>query len=102
MGQSRTAQPLAAEGLEWVRTCQLDAGQLTSDGGLDWVQQADAELGLCAALAAQIPEWRTGPRRHSLETLVRQQAEGFHLHLASSHPAEPPWHLLVARFQPRE
>ena len=74
MVQSRTAQPLAAAAsLEWVRTCQFDAGQLTSDGGLAWVQQADVELGLCAALAAQIPDWRRGPVRHSLETLVRQR-----------------------------
>lgn len=74
MAQSRTEQPLAAaEGLEWVQTCQFDAGQLTSDGGLAWVQQADAALGLCTALAARIPEWRRGPVRHSLETLVRQR-----------------------------
>jgi hypothetical protein len=46
---------------------------LTSDGGLAWVRQADAELGLCASLAARIPDWRRGPVRHSLETLVRQR-----------------------------
>jgi hypothetical protein len=46
---------------------------LTSDGGLAWVQQADGALGLCAALAAQVPEWRRGPVRHSRETLVRQR-----------------------------
>jgi hypothetical protein len=40
---------------------------------LAWVQQADAALGLCAALAAQVPEWRSGPVRHSRETLVRQR-----------------------------
>ena len=76
MSQSRTRLPapaVAAQGLEWVQTCQFDAGHLTSDGGLAWVQQADLELGLCSALAAQIPEWRRGPVRHSLETLVRQR-----------------------------
>ena len=30
-------------------------------------------LGLCDALAAQVPEWRCGPVRHSLTTLVQQQ-----------------------------
>ena len=73
MPQSHTRQPLAAERLEWVQTCQFDAGQLTSDGGLAWVQQADADLALCAALAAQIPDWRRRPVRHALETLVRQR-----------------------------
>lgn len=58
---------------ELVQTCQFDAGQLTSDGGLAWVQQADLALGLCAALAAHVPEWRRGPVRHSRETLVRQR-----------------------------
>ena len=76
MSQSRTVEPLAADGWEWVQTCQscqFDAGQLTSDGGLAWVRQADAELGLCAAVAARIPDWRHGPVQHSLETLVRQR-----------------------------
>ncbi len=72
MPQFRTEQPLAAERLEWVQTCQFDAGHLTSDGGLAWVQQADVQLGLCASLAAQIPDWRRGPVRHTLDTLVRQ------------------------------
>jgi len=52
---------------------QFDGPQLTSDGGLCWLAEADAALGLCAALAAQVPEWRRGPVRHSLETLVRQR-----------------------------
>jgi hypothetical protein len=51
----------------------FDAGRLTSDGGLAWLAEADAELGLCAALAACIPEWRHGPVRHSLRTLVQQR-----------------------------
>ncbi len=54
-------------------TARFDAGRLTSDGGLPWLGQADRALGLCAALAACIPEWRRGPVRHSLETLVRQR-----------------------------
>jgi hypothetical protein len=51
----------------------FDAGRLTSDGGLPWLAEADAALGLCVALAACIPEWRRGPVQHSLETLVRQR-----------------------------
>ena len=51
----------------------FDAGRLTSDGGLPWLAAADQRLGLCAALANCIPEWRRGPVRHSLETLVRQR-----------------------------
>jgi hypothetical protein len=51
----------------------FDGGRLTSDGGLPWLEQADAALGLCAAFAAVIPEWRRGPVRHGLATLVRQR-----------------------------
>jgi len=51
----------------------FDAGRLTTDGGLPWLRAADRDLGLCAAFAAGIPEWRRGPVRHSLETLVRQR-----------------------------
>lgn len=51
----------------------FDGGRLTSDGGLPWLAEADAVLGLCAALAAMLPEWRRGPVRHGLESLVRQR-----------------------------
>ncbi len=51
----------------------FDAGRLTSDGGLAWIAQADAALGLCAALAGPIPDWRHGPVQHALVTLVRQR-----------------------------
>ena len=51
----------------------FDAGRLTSDGGLPWLAEADQALGLCDALADCIPEWRRGPVRHSLATLVRQR-----------------------------
>jgi hypothetical protein len=52
---------------------QFNAGRLTSDGGLLWLAHADAVLGLAAALARCIPEWRRGPVRHTLATLVRQR-----------------------------
>lgn len=51
----------------------FDGPRLTSDGGLVWLAEADASLGPCAALASAIPDWRTGPVRHSLETLLRQR-----------------------------
>jgi hypothetical protein len=60
-----------------VEAC-FDGGRLTSDGGLVWLGEANAVLapgGICGALAAVLPEWRTRARsvRHSLETLVLQR-----------------------------
>jgi len=52
---------------------QFDGGQISSDGGLPWVVPAEAVLGVCAALAGGVPEWRRGGVRHSLVTLVRQR-----------------------------
>ena len=52
---------------------RFDGGQLTSDGGLPWVVQAEQALGVCAALAACVPEWRRGGVRHSLTNLVRHR-----------------------------
>jgi hypothetical protein len=51
----------------------FDGGRLTSDGGLPWLAEAEAALGLCAAFAGGIRDWRRGPVRHSLPTLVRQR-----------------------------
>jgi hypothetical protein len=51
----------------------FDGGRLTSDGGLPWVEQAEAAVGICRVLAACVPEWRRGHVTHSLETLVRQR-----------------------------
>jgi hypothetical protein len=51
----------------------FDGGRLTSDGGLPWLAAAEAASGVCAALAAGVPEWRRGPVRHSIATLVRQR-----------------------------
>lgn len=51
----------------------FDGGQLTSDGGLVWLEEVDTVLGLSAAFAAQIPDWRRAPVRHRLTTLVRQR-----------------------------
>ena len=54
---------------------RFDGGRLTSDGGLPWLEEADAVLGLCGAFATVVPEWRHRVRsaRHALETLVRQR-----------------------------
>jgi hypothetical protein len=51
----------------------FDGGRLTSDGGLPWLAAAEEELGIGAAFAACVPEWRRGPVRHSLTALVRQR-----------------------------
>lgn len=48
-------------------------GRLTSDGGLTWLAEVDAALGLTAALAAVIPDWRTRRGRHDVATLVAQR-----------------------------
>ena len=40
---------------------------------MPWLAEADTALGLCAALAAALPEWRAGPVHHSVATLVRQR-----------------------------
>jgi hypothetical protein len=52
---------------------RFDGGPVTSDGGLLWVARAEEALGVCAALAACVPEWRRGGVRHSLTALVRQR-----------------------------
>ena len=51
----------------------FDGGRLTSDGGLPWLGEAEAALGLCSAFASCIRDWRRGPVRHALETLLRQR-----------------------------
>lgn len=69
-----TSAAVRFEGLSGLSLeAAFDAGRLTSDGGLPWLAEADGELGLCEALAAEVPEWRRGPVRHSLATLVRQR-----------------------------
>jgi len=70
MPQSTTRFRLAEQ---TTLTASFDLDQVTSDGGLPWLAEADDQLGLCDALAAVLPEWRTGPVRHPLTTLVRQR-----------------------------
>ena len=70
-------------------SARFDAGRLTSDGGLPWLGEADRALGLCAALAVGIPEWRRGPVRHGLETLVRQRVFQIACGYADQDDADP-------------
>ena len=72
MAQSATDQVSFAQGSERV-DARFDLEQLTSDGGLLWLAEAEDELGMCAGFAAVIPEWRRGPVRHPLLSLVRQR-----------------------------
>jgi hypothetical protein len=51
----------------------FDGGRLTSDGGLPWLEVVETAVGICAALAAVIPDWWRGPVRHALPTLIRQR-----------------------------
>jgi hypothetical protein len=71
--QSATPSVPFAHGMSPPLAASFDAGRLTSDGGLPWLAEADAALGVCAAVAACVPEWRRGPVRHALVDLVRQR-----------------------------
>src|SRR5687767_14226811 len=53
-------------------TVDFDGGRLTSDGGWAWVAEADRALGLCATLAAVLPD-RRRRRRYTLLDLLRQR-----------------------------
>lgn len=66
---SFTFQTLAPLALE----AAFDGGRLTSDGGLPWLAHADAEIGVCAAIAACVPDWRRAARLHPLAALICQR-----------------------------
>lgn len=61
---SRFSVPLVAS---------FDGPQLTSDGGLVWLAEADGTLGLCSRLTAAIHDRRTGSVVHPLSELLRQR-----------------------------
>ncbi len=71
--QSTTPRLCLGRGLPVPLEATFDAGRLTSDGGLPWLAAADQALGLCAAVAERIPDWRRRAVRHSLDSLVRQR-----------------------------
>jgi len=73
MEQSATATLAFAPPGPLPLTVDFLGGRLTSDGGWCWVAEADAALGLCAALAAVIPDHRQRRGRHALLDLVRQR-----------------------------
>src|SRR5215213_4521704 len=73
MPQSATPQFRFPVSARLPLEASFDGGRLTSDGGLPWLAQAETRVGVCAAFAARIPEWRRGPVRHTRETLVRQR-----------------------------
>ena len=73
MPQSATPTVRFAGSAALPLEASFDGGRLTSDGGLPWLEEAEQTLGLCAAFAAVIPEWRRGPVRHALATLIRQR-----------------------------
>jgi hypothetical protein len=73
MSQSATPVSVFSGSAPLPLEVSFDGGRLTSDGGLPWLEQAETRLGLCAAFAASIPDWRRGPVRHRLEALVRQR-----------------------------
>lgn len=62
----QTLAPLALE-------AAFDGGRLTSDGGLPWLAAADERIGVCAEIAACVPEWRREARTHPLAALICQR-----------------------------
>jgi hypothetical protein len=68
-----TSSPIRFAARPGPLDASFDLDALTSDGGLVWLREADESLGLSAALAAVIPEWRHRPGRHALVTLIQQR-----------------------------
>jgi hypothetical protein len=73
LSQSATPTYSFATDTALALEASFDGGRLTSDGGLPWLAAAEGALGICAAFAACVPEWRRAHITHSLETLVRQR-----------------------------
>ncbi len=74
--QSATASYEFATSTALALEAAFDGGRLTSDGGLPWLAEAEGAVGICAALAACVPEWRRQHIHHSIEALVRQRVFG--------------------------
>src|SRR5262245_49185126 len=73
MPESATPRVRFAVPLDRPLDVRFDAGGVTSDGGLAWLSEAETEIGVCAALAEEVPEWRRNAPRHSRRTLVTQR-----------------------------
>jgi Transposase DDE domain group 1 len=70
---SATSPTVGTSGYPRPLEVGFDEEYLTSDGGLPWLAQAEAAVGICAALAARLPDQRRRRCRHSLEALLRQR-----------------------------
>jgi hypothetical protein len=73
MDQSATATLAFTSPVPLPLAVDFQGGRLTSDGGWSWVAEADAALGLTAAIAAVLPDPRRRRGRHPLLTLLRQR-----------------------------
>ncbi len=73
MDQSATASLGFAPPVPLPLAVDFRGGRLTSDGGWSWVAEADAALGLTAALAAVLPDHRRRRGRHTRLELLRQR-----------------------------
>ncbi|MFL5287376.1 MAG: IS1380 family transposase [Rhodopila sp.] len=73
MDQSATAVLTFAPPAPLPLAVDFQGGRLTSDGGWSWVAEADAALGLTAALAAVLPDPRRRQGRHAPLDLLRQR-----------------------------
>ena len=73
MPQSATPPYTFATAAALALEACFDGGRLTSDGGLPWLAEAEDAVGVCAALAAGVPEWRRLHIHHSIASLVRQR-----------------------------
>lgn len=75
MSHSATSPYVFASDAQIPLEATFDGGRLTSDSGLPWLVEAEAELGICTAFARCLTDWRKDPTRSrlSLERLVRQR-----------------------------
>jgi hypothetical protein len=75
MSHSATAPYAFATAADRPLEAAFDGGRLTSDGGLPWLVEAEAELAICTSFARCLSDWRKDPARspHTLENLVRQR-----------------------------
>jgi hypothetical protein len=71
--QSATPTYTFATSTALALEASFDGGRLTSDGGLPWLAEAEEAVGVCAALAACVPEWRHAHIHHPIAALVRQR-----------------------------
>jgi hypothetical protein len=72
---SQSATPALAFPVVGRTPLQVDflGGRLTSDGGLPWIAEADAALGLTDQVAQCLPDWRLRRGHHSVAEVVTQR-----------------------------